>query len=226
MTEVPGPLEPVVPPQSEEPAAPPKDLFETGVGVVTQPVPTLRSVVRAAPLGQALVVIAVTNALGSIVTVAQMRADPPDPPLFTIPEGPGPLVAAALLGPLFGIVLGAIFTGGLHVISLMLGGKGSYKGLFCGSAFAQIPYVLQIPLQLAGVAFGGFVQGLVGIVTFGIAIWTMVLGVIAVRETHDFSTGRAIAVGAIFVGVLIVFFIGISMFAIALLAGGAASLLN
>ena len=224
----PGHLEPEVTVPPQEPAPPSDGLLETASGVVTEPVPTLRAVVRSAPLGQAFVVIAAGSCLSAITTVAQLRATPTAgvPPVFSIPEGPGVLVVAALLGPILGLISSVIYTAVLQVVALMLGGKGPFKGLFCGLAFASIPGLFQIPLQLAGIALGPVVQAILGIVTFAIAIWTIALGVIAVRENNDFSTGRAVAVMLIPMGVLFVLFVGLILLVVVFAVGGAAGLFS
>ena len=220
----PGPLDSPPAPQPEEAQTLPGGLLETAVGVVTEPVPTLRAVVRAAPLGAALLVIVVGSCLSGITTLTQLRATPtaPGAPAFPIPDGPGVLVAAAVLGPIIGLIASVIYAGILHIVTLMLGGKGPFRGLFCGMAFASIPNLFQIPLQLLGVALGPVVQATTSIATFGIAIWTIALGVIAVRENIGFSTGRAVAVVLIPMAVLFILLIGLILLVVVFAVGGAA----
>lgn len=224
----PGPLDPVAAPQPEEPRTLPDSWLETAVGVVTEPVPTLGAIVRAAPLGAAFLLIAFISILSAVTTVAQLRAAPivPGAPPLPIPEGPITWIVAIIVGPILGIVGSAIVAGILHVVALMLGGKGPYKGLFCGLAFASIPSLFQIPLQLAGIALGPVVQAIVGIVSFGISIWTVALAVICVRENNGFSTGRAVAVVLIPLGLVVALVVGLIVLALVFAVGGAAGLFS
>ena len=43
----------------------------------------------------------------------------------------------------------------------------------------------------------GFIPVLGGLVMFAVAIWTLILGIIAIRQAMDFSTGRAIGTAII-----------------------------
>ncbi len=217
------------PPEPVEPVATNQEgLLETAVSVITEPVSTLKHVTTEANLGWAFAVTAVIGLLSSVAGVAQLRAAPP-PETPGFPELTGPLAFAGAIigGPIAAVVGLAIGTGVLHLVSLMLSGKGRYRGLFCGLAFASVPNLLQIPFQLAGIALGPIAQALGGIINFGITIWVVSLAVIAVRENNEgFSTGRAVAVVLIPLAVVFVLVFLLVAVIIALTVGAAGGFLT
>ena len=96
-----------------------------------------------------------------------------------------------------------IYSAAIHWISRLLGGQGSYLGLFSALAFAFMPpalfHFLIVNLTKPMGDFGGVLKGLGDIGSF---VWGLVLEVIAVREAHGLSTLRAIGVLVIFWGVI------------------------
>ena len=105
-----------------------------------------------------------------------------------------------IVAPLIGVPVLAFFTAIFWVMSLILGGRGSYSGLFAGLAFASVPTVFSLPANLLVSQFW-LLSGIVGL---GIFAWTLVLTVFAVQENNNFSTGRAIAAVFIPLGILFV----------------------
>ena len=60
--------------------------------------------------------------------------------------------------------------------------------------FAALPNVFQAPIGLVAVLSGGLTGAFISLGLSGIlAIWILILDVLAIREAHKFSTGRAIA---------------------------------
>ncbi|MBW3577493.1 MAG: YIP1 family protein [Actinobacteria bacterium] len=198
-------------------------LLETVVSVLTEPVPTLRRLTANPNVGWAVIVVAVVGLLSWMSTVAgfgagpaQMQGAQPN-----LAQMRGPLLAAGVVaGPVFGIIGLAIGTAILHGVSLLLGGEGSFRGLFTGLGFAYVPSAFGVFGQLLPLVLGmaGALLGV--IVNLGISIWAIALAVIAVRENNRFSTGRAIAVVLIPAAVAIVLFIVLMAVVFAALAGG------
>lgn len=198
-------------------------LLETVVSVLTEPVATLRRLTANPNVGWAVIVVAVVGLLSWMSTVAgfgagpaQMEGAQPD-----LAQMRGPLLAAGVVaGPVFGIIGLAIGTAILHGVSLLLGGEGSFRGLFTGLGFAYVPSAFGVFGQLLPLVLGmaGALLGV--IVNLGISIWAIALAVIAVRENNRFSTGRAIAVVLIPAAVAIVLFIVLMAVVFAALAGG------
>ncbi len=175
-------------------------LLETAVSVIAQPVSTLRMVTQQRKLGWAIIVLVVVSLASSLTSAASPTPFglgggtdfplPVDPSTFRTVA----LVGAAILGPLMGLIGLAIAAAIFQILSMILGGKGSYVGLFSGLAFASVPSIIGTPFNLLPLAIGVAGQVLSGLVGFGLFIWTVVLTVIAIRENHQFSTGRAVAV--------------------------------
>ena len=204
--EPPGP--PVEHPSLDQPPEPEvgeaEGFLETSVGVLTEPVQTLRRVTATAPLGWAIGLVAVVFALQSVASTVQLQSGNQSGGLYTFGEGPAALVVALITGPIIGLILLVIGTGILQVTSLIFGGRGPFLGLFCGLAFATIPNVFQVPLAVVAVLGGPAGTGVAALVGIGLSIWPIVLAVIAVRENNSISTGRAVGAVLLPLGVLFV----------------------
>ncbi len=87
----------------------------------------------------------------------------------------GGWIGNAVVGVPIGI---AILAALALVFGKMFGGQGDFKGLFRSIAFASAPNAL---------GFIPVIGGLAG-------VWTLVCGVVAVRESHGISTGQAVVV--------------------------------
>jgi hypothetical protein len=197
-------------PEAQELQERPADegLLETSVSVVSRPVPTLGRLTSSPKVGWAVVVTLVIAVASSIITAVQpettVAPQLPSQPGFRTEGMVETLgVVFAILGPLFALGFLAVWTAILLGTSRLLGGRGGYAGLFTGLAFAGVPNVFSVPAQLLPLALGTAGGVLAGLVSFGIGIWVFVLGILAVRENNDFTTGRALAAVLIPIGVLI-----------------------
>lgn len=185
------------------------------VGIVVNPVPTMRYIVRRRPVGWAFLVIVLVYSAQGIAAQAVVLAGSFDPADFGDMEW---LLASVqvllfIVAPIVAVPVLAVFTAIFWVVSLILGGRGSYCGLFTGLAFASVPTVFSLPANLLVSQF----WLLPGIVGLGIFAWTLVLTVFAVQENNSFSTGRAIAAVFIPLGILFVLAIALAVFAIAII---------
>ena len=181
--------------------------LETCLGVIFVPVATMRTIVRRRPIGWALIVIVVIAIAQGVTGAASL-----DPADFDNSEWvQGPLQGFSIVGgPAFAIVGVAFFTAICWIMSRILGGKGSYGGLFAGFGFAYLPAVFTVPVTFMALQLDTFAQGLSGFVGFGIAVWTIVLSVFAIQANNNFSTGRAIA--AIFIPLAIFLILLLTLF--------------
>jgi hypothetical protein len=181
------------------------NVLEAAVAVITRPASAMLdiAVTRAWPAGLLLSMAAtLLNALSTLAgRPANLAggADLADLP----PELAGTL--ATLQSPQFLIVSSVVislptlvfWTGVLYLVGRLLGGRGAFGGLLATQGFASVPNFLLAPvaamLNLAGgpLTFVGWLLG------FGFFIWTFVLGVIGIRESLAFSTGKAIATALI-----------------------------
>jgi hypothetical protein len=210
-------------PEPIEPRAADEGLLETAVSVVTRPVPTLRRLTSDPKVSWGIIVTVVIALATAVLTAVQPETSAPQ----EIPSQPGfPTenfmrtlgVALVILGPLFSLGSLAVWTAILLGTSRLLGGRGGYAGLFTGLAFAAVPNILAVPFQLLPLALGAAGGILAGFVGLGIGIWVFILGVLAVRENNDFSTGRALAAVLIPVGVLLLIGIIFAVVAVAMFA--------
>ncbi len=180
-------------------------LVEAVVGVIVQPVQTLRQIALARPWPQALALyigLAVLQGLASLTfprpdldtsMTGSPVMDPGATAFLETVTTPGFLFGSTLvISPLFLI----IETGILFLVGRLLGGRGPFSGLLSAFAFASVPLLIMAPvtavLNLGGSAMAiGLIQGLLGTAA---GIWVLVLQVLAIREGLALSTGRAIAV--------------------------------
>ena len=174
--------------------------LETCIGVIFVPVSTMRTIVHRRPIGWALVIIVAISIAQGIAGAASL--DPSDFDDVTWVQGP--LQGFSIVGgPILAIAGVAFFTAICWIMSWILGGRGSYGGLFAGFGFAYLPAVFTVPVTFMALQLDSFGQGLSGMIGFGVAIWTIVLSVFVVQANNNFSTGRAIA--ALFIPLAVLF---------------------
>ena len=197
--------------------SPGQGFIGTCVGVVFNPMPTMRTIVRRRPVGWALLLIFVIYAAQGVVQAVAL--DQYDIEAFRDAEWRGPaIVASIIVAPIVAVPVLGFFAAVFWVMSLILGGRGPYCGLFTGLAFASVPSAFSIPINLLLPQLGLPGQALSGLVGLGIFAWTLVLTVFAVQESNNFSTGRAIAAVFIPLGILFVLAVALVVFAIVILA--------
>ena len=187
--------------------------FGTCVGVVVNPVPTMGTIVRRRPVGWAFLVIVLVYAAQVIAQAVVL-----DQYDFGDVEWLGPArMAAIIVAPIVAVPVLAFFAAVFWVMSLILGGRGPYCGLFTGLAFASVPTAFGVPINLVMSQLGLPGQALTGLVGLGIFAWTLVLTVFAVQENNNFSAGRAIAAVFIPLGILFVLAVALVVFAIVII---------
>ncbi|MDQ7794927.1 MAG: YIP1 family protein [bacterium] len=91
----------------------------------------------------------------------------------------------------------------LNLVAELLGGGGNGRGLLAALALAQVPSALLAPAGLLAQ-----VAGWLGTLTrLALFAWVFVLQLLAVREAHRLTTGRALAVVLIPLGAFFVFLV-------------------
>lgn len=182
-------------------------------GVLATPKAALKAVAEEKRVVWGLLIHAVVAAVGALQAGDDRLIAEEMGPVY--PETPGFFTAFAtsLLGVLILVAL-------VHLIARLLGGRGSLGGVVAATGFAQFPTALSWPVELLAGAAGG--AGPLAVVRFGILVWVLILSILAVREAHSLSTGRAIgsvALAAVIGGFgLLAFSMLVGLFA--LLAGG------
>lgn len=93
--------------------------------------------------------------------------------------------AAGFIGGLVAVYVGWLLWSGVTYLigDKLLGGTATWGELLRTLGFAQSPGVLYVL---------GIIPFLGGIITFIVAIWILVAGIVAIRQALDVSTGRAI----------------------------------
>lgn len=188
--------------------SPNQGFLETCIGVIFNPVPTMRTIVRRRPIGWALIVIIAIAIAQGVAGAASL-----DPADFDNADWvQGPIQGFSIVGgPALAIAAVAFFTAICWIMSRILGGKGSYGGLFAGFGFAYLPAIFTVPVTFMALQLDSFAQGLSGFIGIGIAVWTIVLSVFAIQANNNFSTGRAVA--AVFIPLAVFFVLLFALFA-------------
>jgi hypothetical protein len=190
------------------------NVLEAAVAVITRPASAMREITAARPWLAGLLLYVAANVLN---VLASMAARPTDIissaewalPLLLPPELEGALAMrqSPLTWVVFRVVLSLVMlvstAGVFYLVGRLLSGRGTFGGLLATQGFASVPNFLLAPvaamLNLAGwpLALLNWPLG----VAFG--VWTLVLGVIGIRESLGFSTGRAVATVLIPVPILL-----------------------
>jgi hypothetical protein len=107
-------------------------------------------------------------------------------------------------------VLWTVLAGILYGVTRLMGGVGQFGSLWAASGFALAPQLLVAPFLSAGellalVGAGAQFVGWLVVVPIFVAgfFWSLILYVIAIRETMSVSTGRAVGALAILFAVVV-----------------------
>lgn len=181
-----------------------KGILEISIGVLTSPTSTIRSICQERPVGWAIAVYLVVNLVVALASIGLAGLDFPQG--LGLPEGgqlfpafPAAISILLMIGmiigtPIISLLMLAVLTAIWHLAALVLGGKGSYGGLFSGFAFAHLPAIFSAPLAVIGLLPGIVGALLSGLGSIGLGLWSLVLSILAVRENYAVSTGRAILI--------------------------------
>ena len=104
-----------------------------------------------------------------------------------------------ILNPILAIVASFVGVGILHLIAKLFGGKAKYQELYSVIGLASILQWISI-IPLLGMALGGIA-----------GLWMMVVNVIAVKNMHKLSIGKAVIVVLIpvIIAVIIAFLVAL-----------------
>ena len=172
------------------------DLLENIFGTLFSPASTFRRMLEektSVTLAAIVVLIAcICSGAGSILTQSAFMS------LFAEFPGFEEMVFSPIASMTMSVVVGfigwVVIAGILHVVAKILGGKGAFTEMLVLMGFAMLPNIFQAPIGLIAIFSGGLAGALIAIGLGGIlAIWVLILDVLAIREAHKFSTGRAIA---------------------------------
>lgn len=168
-------------------------VIDMSYAVLMSPVSALRSVANEEPVGPGLGILFLVSLTGATATNVAIPGVP-------MQMGFGAGVLTRGIGT---FILALLIIGAIHLVSTMFGGAGSFMSLLSSICFAQFPGLLNGPATLLRaippLALAATVLSL------GIGIWTLVLTILAVRESRGISTGHSILTGVFAV-------VGISIF--------------
>ncbi len=172
------------------------DLLENIFGTLFSPASTFRrmSEERTSVTIAAIVVLiaCICSGAGSILTQSAFMSMFAEFPGFE--EMMFSPIASMTLSVVVGFIGWVVIAGIFHVVAKILGGKGAFTEMLVLMGFAMLPNIFQAPIGLVAIFSGGLTGALIAIGLGGIlAIWVLILDVLAIREAHKFSTGRAIA---------------------------------
>ena len=181
-------------PQREQPE---EKFLDTLVGVFDNPVPALTGVIRRRPIANAFIVIIVVSIAEGLMQALSIDSSPLSVLVVELEDrrdlvrlGQGVIVLAS---PVVGIVVAAVAAGVFWIMSRILGGSGEYGAMFAGIGFASAPFILSSLAGLITIPLGP-AAAVSRLVWLGVVVWTIILAVIVVRESNQFSTERAAAV--------------------------------
>ena len=172
------------------------DLLENIFGTLFRPASTFKRMLEertSVTIAAIVVLIAcICSGAGSILTQSAVMSMFAEFPAFE--EMMFSPIASVTLSVVFGFILWVVITGILHVVAKILGGKGAFTEMLVLMGFAMLPNIFQAPIGLIAILSGGLAGAFIAMGLGGIlAIWVLILDVLAIREAHKFSTGRAIA---------------------------------
>lgn len=178
--------------------------LETVYGVLFDPAATFRRMREAPPLGLTVGVVTVVNLATALMSVLTFRALPGDPSgTGAVLGGLAPFVGLA--GFLFWYLKWLGYGAVLHLTAQLLHGEGGPKATLVAYGLTGLPSLFMLPVQglLAVLRPGEALETLLIILAgLVVLIWSVVLLVLALRELHNLTTGRAAAVVFIPVAVL------------------------
>lgn len=153
-------------------------LMDLAYGTLFQPVPTARRVCRERPLGLAAVVYLAVAVLAGMSSARHLAGQ----------AAVVPVVAGLVL---LGGALWFLYAGLLQITGELLGGRGRGQELLAATGLAGLPNLFTPVAGVLGRLAGEWLEGF--LVMLVLPAWVLVLHVIAVRECHQLSTGRAVA---------------------------------
>ncbi|HEY3375762.1 MAG TPA: Yip1 family protein [Candidatus Aquicultor sp.] len=182
--------------QESEAAKPEKQsLFDLFYGVITKPVETLRHISDNRFWVKGLIIYILVLWISGLASLPSILIGSGLNQFAGTNINPGSArtfaVLVVIITPLFTVFVLPALIGFYHVIASMLKGKGDVLGLLAAIGFASIPQVFFVPFSLLDLIGSTIIGVITSLIQLALAIWVIVLNIIAIRETYRFSTGRA-----------------------------------
>ncbi len=177
-------------------------LLSTYIGLIVRPVHTLQQIVNDRPVGLGLLTLLIVAIANGIVTFG-LGIDTSAFEEFSDEEitiGAGFIVIGTLLFVAFVAVELGFFSLIVHLISKLFGGDGAYTGMLAGlmmlSVLSLIPVVPSLIDVLArGEDESSAFEAIATVVSLVVAVWSIVLAILLIRENYRLTTGMAVLSG-------------------------------
>ncbi len=211
-------------------------LLSTYIGLIVRPVHTLQQIAEDRPIGLGLLTLLIVAIANGIVTFG-LGIDTATFEEFTDEEidvGAGFVVIGTLLFVAFVAIQLGFFSMIVHLISKLFGGDGAYAGMLAGLMMLSVLSLIPVVPSLLDVLVRGedessAFEAIAGVVSLVVAVWSIVLSILLIRENYRLSTGMAvlsgiasffasIVVGVILFILLIIIFVALIV-ALGLVAG-------
>ena len=188
--------------------------FSTWVEAVTKPNEQTFARLAASPnakmstaflwvfIGSLVNSLVVTLMQGAILGRMMQQFDIEGMPRMAMGGGFLSVICGAPIGAVVSVIFFAMFTGVVQWVAKMFGGKGTFEQLAYVFAAIAVPFTLisSLVTLLAAVPYVGFCFGLVG---FALAIYVIVLELMAVKGVNQFGWGQA--AGSLFLPGIVLF---------------------
>ena len=179
-------------------------LLSTYIGLIVRPIHTIQQIVADRPVGLGLLTLLIVAILNGVVSFG-LGFDTAAFDEFTDEEisvGVGFVVIGTILFVAFVAVELGFFSLVVHLISKLFGGDGAYTGMLAGLMMLSILSVIPVIPGILDALVGETAEGdsspfeaISVIVSLVVFIWTIILGVILIRENYSLSTGMAVLSG-------------------------------
>lgn len=204
--------------QPREANQPPLRFYEIIYGILFEPVSTMKKITANPPLLTTLWIVILVSLIGLLTnlyssgqgTVSNLGLHnmpfPRSANLSQALRAATPLLA--ILGTIFVFLKWFFYSALLHLVADFYGGRGRARTVFVVYGLAGLPELFLVPLGVITTWLSsGLATGIMALANLLIFIWGIILLTIGLREAHDFSTGRALAV--IFTPVIVMLLLAI-----------------
>ena len=182
-------------------------LLSTYIGLIVRPIHTIQQIVQDRPVGLGLLTLLIVAIANGIVTFG-LGIDTSTFEEFADEEiniGLGFIIIGTLLFVAYIVVSLGFFSLIVHLISKLFGGDGAYTGMLAGLMMLSILSLIPIVPSLLDVLATGVGEAAEGesspfetisaVVSLVVFVWTIILGIILIRENYRLTTGMAVLSG-------------------------------
>ena len=167
--------------------------LDTLSGVLLSPFDTFEQITTSRPVGLALL----TAVSVAVVTGLVLVPNPPELAEVIFDQPKGTLTIWAMLPVWVALFMAIVCSQAafVHLMAVILRGKGSYFAVLCGICFAYLPGLLSAPLVMLRAVFSSDSANAFYQVAFPmLCLWVFILGIAAVQRTYGMSRVKAILV--------------------------------